>query len=39
MKVLKKDGTVVPFDGSKIIAAIRKSAKRVNVHLSEDQEK
>ena len=39
MKVLKKDGTVVPFDGSKIITAIRKSAKRVNVHLSEDQEK
>lgn len=38
MKVIKKDGAVVPFDQNKIITAIRKSAKRVNVCLSEQQE-
>lgn len=38
MKVLKKDGTVVPFDRNKITTAIRKSAKRVNVQLLPDQE-
>ena len=37
MMVLKKDGTVVPFDDSKIKSAIQKSADRVCVTLSDKQ--
>ena len=36
--VLKKTNTVVPFDGNKIKSAIRKSAERVNVTLTPQQE-
>lgn len=36
--VLKKNGAVVPFDGEKIKSAIRKSAERVNVKLTPQQE-
>lgn len=36
--VLKKNHSVVPFDGDKIKSAIRKSAERVNVTLTPQQE-
>lgn len=36
--VLKKNRSVVPFDGDKIKSAIRKSAERVNVTLTPQQE-
>lgn len=36
--VLKKNGAVVSFDGDKIKSAIRKSAERVNVKLTTQQE-
>ena len=36
--VLKKNHSVVPFDGNKIKSAIRKSAERVNVTLTPQQE-
>lgn len=36
--VIKKDGNKVPFDGNKIINAIKKSAERVMVKLSKDEE-
>ena len=36
--VLKKNHSVVPFDGDKIKSAIRKSAERVNVTLNPQQE-
>ena len=36
--VLKKNSAVVPFDGEKIKSAIRKSAERVNVKLTPQQE-
>ena len=36
--VLKKNGSVVPFDGDKIKSAIRKSSDRVNVKLTPQQE-
>lgn len=38
LSVLKKTHTVVPFDGNKIKSAIRKSAERVNVTLTPQQE-
>lgn len=38
ISVLKKNETVVPFDGDKIKSAIRKSAERVNVRLTPEQE-
>jgi len=38
LSVLKKTNTVVPFDGNKIKSAIRKSAERVNVTLTPQQE-
>lgn len=38
LSVLKKTNTVVPFDGNKIKFAIRKSAERVNVTLTPQQE-
>ena len=38
ISVLKKNETVVPFDGEKIKSAIRKSAERVNVRLTPEQE-
>lgn len=37
MMVLKKDGTVVPFDESKIKSAIQKSADRVCITLTDKQ--
>ena len=36
--VLKKNSSVVPFDGDKIKSAIRKSSDRVNVKLTPQQE-
>lgn len=36
--VLKKNHSVVPFDGNKIKSAIRKSAERINVTLTPQQE-
>lgn len=36
--VLKKNASVVPFDGDKIKSAIRKSAQRVNIELTPEQE-
>lgn len=39
MQVRKKDKSLVPFDDTKIINAIRKSAERVLVTLTEEQEK
>ena len=38
IKITKKNGAVVPFDGDKIKKAIRKSAERVCVNLSEKDE-
>lgn len=38
MKILKKNGLQVDFDGNKIIVAIRKSAERAMVKLTEEQE-
>ena len=38
IKITKKNGAVVPFDGEKIKKAIRKSAERVCVNLSEKDE-
>lgn len=38
MKVLKKDGTIVDFDKQKIISAIHKSANRVMINLSEEDD-
>lgn len=38
IKITKKNGAVVPFDGDKIKKAIRKSAERVCVSLSEKDE-
>ena len=36
--MLQKNHSVVPFDGDKIKSAIRKSAERVNVTLTPQQE-
>ena len=38
MKVMKKNGTHEDYNESKIIVAIRKSAKRIGYELTEDQE-
>lgn len=38
MKVIKKDGTIAEFDENKIIAAIHKSANRVMVELTENDD-
>ena len=38
IKVLKKNGTTVNFDGDKIRKAIRRSAERVCITLSEKEE-
>lgn len=38
MKVIKKNGTHEDYNESKIIVAIRKSAKRIGYELTEDQE-
>ena len=38
MKIIKKNGTLVDFDGQKIIDAIRKSAERAMVRLTKEQE-
>lgn len=38
MKILKKNGLQVDFDGNKIVIAIRKSAERAMVKLTEKQE-
>ena len=38
ISVLKKNNAVVPFDGNKIKSAIRKSAERVNVTMTAEQE-
>ena len=38
MKILKKNGLQVDFDGNKIVVAIRKSAERAMVKLTEEQE-
>ena len=38
MKILKKNGLQVDFDGNKIIVAIRKSAERAMVKLTDEQE-
>ena len=37
MNVLKKSGAVVPWDFGKVIAAVTKSATRINVKLTENQ--
>ena len=39
INILKKNGIIQPFDGNKIISAIRKSATRVCITLTEEQEK
>ena len=39
INILKKNGIIQPFDGDKIISAIRKSATRVCIELTEEQEK
>ena len=39
MKIQKKNGLLVDFDGEKIIVAIRKSAERAMVTLTSEQEK
>ena len=39
MKIVKKNGTAVEFEGQKIIDAIRKSADRVMVKLTDEQER
>ncbi len=39
IKVIKKDGTFVDFNENKIIIAIRKSAERVSIKLTEEDEK
>ena len=36
MKIIKKDERLVDYDFGKIIAAVTKSANRVNVKLTED---
>ena len=38
LKLKKKNGTLVEFDGEKIIIAIRKSAERAMVKLTEYEE-
>jgi ribonucleoside-triphosphate reductase len=38
IKVIKKDGSMVEFDGNKIKVAIRKSAERSMISLTEEQE-
>lgn len=38
VQILKKNGAIVPFDGNKIRTAIRKSAERVCVTLTEKEE-
>ena len=38
MKIIKKNGTLVEFDGQKIINAITKSAERAMVKLTVEQE-
>ena len=38
ISVLKKNNAVVPFDGDKIKSAIRKSAERVNITMTTEQE-
>ena len=38
IKVIKKDGTIAKFDEEKIKKAIRKSAERVSVVLSKEEE-
>lgn len=38
IQILKKNGAIVPFDGNKIRLAIRKSAERVCVTLTEKEE-
>ena len=38
MKIIKKNGLPVDFDGNKIKVAIRKSAERAMVQLTEEQE-
>lgn len=38
MQIIKKDGRLVAFDGEKIKVAIRKSAERVMVNLTPEQE-
>ena len=38
IKVLKKNGAIVSFDGSKIRRAIQKSAERVCMPLSKNDE-
>ena len=37
MKVIKKDGTLEPFDGQKIINAVTKSASRVMITITDTQ--
>lgn len=37
MKILKKDGTLVDYDETKIISAIKKSAERVMVALTDEE--
>lgn len=38
INILKKNGIIQPFDGNKIILAIRKSATRVCINLTKEQE-
>ena len=38
MKIVKKNGSLVSFDGEKIRVAIRKSASRVMTTLTQEQE-
>ena len=37
MNIIKKDGTLEPFDGQKIVNAVTKSASRVMVTITDTQ--
>ena len=38
MQIIKKNGLLADFDGTKIVSAIRKSAERAMIKLTEEQE-